>query len=186
MTMILFIFIIVLNILEVVTSSDNNTITYGYQLITKRPDSMPLPSKIECGEGTLRSSPMTGRIIDAILFNNEWDIIEARFYEYNEVVDYFIVYEDEITFTAAPKRRTFPQLMEERLQAFKHKTIYVDGSKTRERCLKNNAAAALNPDINGRSRDAAFDCEVIARNSLAEYIPGGVQPDDFILMLASA
>lgn len=166
----------------ITTSSVYDTFELGYKLITKRPDSMPSPPKIECGDGTLRSSPMTGRIIDAILFNNEWDIIETRFYEYNEVVDYFIVYEDEVTFTGAPKRRTFPQLMEERLQGFKNKTIYADGSKTRQRCIDNNAAAARNPDINGRSRNAAFDCEIISRNSLIHYIPGGVQPEDFILM----
>ena len=182
-------YIVIVNSNEITNNNDNNTSSLlldtfqlGYELITKRPDSMPMPSKIICGGGVLRSTPMPGRIIDAILFNNEWDIIETRFYEYNEIIDIFIVYEDEVTFTGDPKRRTFPQLMEERLQAFKHKIIYADGSKTRQRCLDKAAEAKRNPDINGRTRDAAFDCEISSRDSLLSYVPDGIKPDDYILM----
>ena len=171
-----------LSTVSIVSSLSMNKIQLGYELTTKRPSSMALPSTIVCGEGTLRSTPHKGRIIDAILFNNEWDIIETRFYEYNSTVDIFIVFEDEITFTGIPKRRTFPQLMEERLKGFESKIIYVDGSKTRRSCLEKTEVAARNPDINGRTRDAAFDCEISARNSIIEYVPGGIKSDDYLLM----
>jgi len=92
---ILIILILIVDSIEIMNSSSIlslsvNKFQLGYELITKRPDNMPL-QPVQCGEGTLRTSPMTGSIINAILFNNKWDIIEKWFYEYHQTVDYFIV-----------------------------------------------------------------------------------------------
>eukprot|EP01039_Chlorochromonas_danica_P001537 gene1537-1675_t len=133
-----------------------------------------------CGWGKKRDEALTGRIIDVTLFNNEFDVMEARVYELADIVDLFIVYEDEVTFTGQPKTRSFPAFAGERLAPFIHKIIYVDGSATRAECIQATSQAR------GKSvdafRTASFSCEINTRNSLIKFIPGGPQANDMIMM----
>jgi hypothetical protein len=44
------------------------------------------------------------KIVDAVLFFNELDLLELRFEELYDKVDYFLVVESTKTFTGKPKR----------------------------------------------------------------------------------
>jgi len=47
------------------------------------------------------------KLVDAILFFNELDLVELRFEELYDSVDYFLVVESTKTFTGKPKRLFF-------------------------------------------------------------------------------
>lgn len=148
----------------------------AYNLITKRPADLPMPP-LTCGFGKPLKEPSRGRVIDAFLFNGEWDVVEARIYELASIVDYFIIVEDEYSFTGMRKLRTFPYLLEERLFQFKDKIIYVDGRDTRNSCLER-----INRANQHSIRDVSFSCEIAQRDSVRHHVPNGIKPTDYIQM----
>ncbi|GJJ14113.1 hypothetical protein Clacol_008370 [Clathrus columnatus] len=62
-------------------------------------------------------------IFDAMLMNNEVDLLEIRLNELDDVVDYFVILESNATFTGLPKSMYFEE-NKERYSKFSHKILY--------------------------------------------------------------
>lgn len=66
------------------------------------------------------------RVINALAFNVEFDLLEARFYELSDVVDVFIVFESNFSNFGEPKPlRLLERLQKGYLKEFHHKIVYI-------------------------------------------------------------
>ena len=63
------------------------------------------------------------KVFDVFLFFNELDILELRLEMLNDVVDFFVITECDLTFSGRPKSLIFAQNME-RFKKYKKKIIY--------------------------------------------------------------
>ena len=71
-------------------------------------------------------SHQTRRVINAITFQQEFALLEARIHELNNVVDLFIIVESNYTFGSHPRRRLLEQKMKTGyLAEFQHKIMYM-------------------------------------------------------------
>ncbi|ORX82175.1 hypothetical protein BCR32DRAFT_326960 [Anaeromyces robustus] len=84
---------------------------YYSQVIKSRMDEVP--------------DPRRRRLFFFILFNNEFDLLDLHISEYYDVVDYFVIYEANSTFTGGPKPLSFTRTLLEtnRYDKFKDKLI---------------------------------------------------------------
>ena len=81
------------------------------------------------GSGFLRGTrPRTHfrRIINALAFNVEFELLEARLYELNDVVDVFVIFESNFSNYGEPKPlRLLQRLQKGYLKDFHHKIVYI-------------------------------------------------------------
>ena len=63
-------------------------------------------------------------LFDCVMFNNELDILEARMEYLNDIVDFFVVVEMDITHSGKPKSMNFANNIS-RYRSYLHKTIYI-------------------------------------------------------------
>ncbi|KIJ26132.1 glycosyltransferase family 17 protein, partial [Sphaerobolus stellatus SS14] len=54
-----------------------------------------------------KSNPKTVKVLDAVLVSSEMDLLEIRMHELDAVVDYFLIVENNATFTGLKKERYF-------------------------------------------------------------------------------
>lgn len=148
------------------------------ELVTQPPPLLDPPCLVGRMASRAKGDPFKGRIILAVTFNGENDILEAHMYELYDLVDYFIVIEANYSHQGEPKPRYFPSFVKERLAGFPigGKLIYADGSNVNwQECI-----AKLPPP--GIERPERFLCETYLRQSVLAWIPGGIQRDDMFAL----
>ena len=144
----------------------------------------PLP-KLNCGWGTARNEkePYEGRIIDIVHFTgDDWDLIEARFYELHEVVDMFIVVEDDLSLAGELRVRRFPYLFDQRLLNFRDKIVYIHNKINRDKCLRDLLRLTGSASNKTLYHLTIGQCKNDYRNAIIELIPGGLKDTDIIHM----
>lgn len=62
-------------------------------------------------------------IIDCFTFNKEFDLLEGRMEYLNDIVDYFVIVEADITFSGIPREFQYVKNIS-RFQRFQHKILY--------------------------------------------------------------
>ncbi len=67
----------------------------------------------------------TPKIYDCFTFFNEFELLEIRLNELNDVVDYFVLVEMDETFQGKPKPLLFKEERKKRFEKFLHKILYV-------------------------------------------------------------
>ena len=139
------------------------------------------------------------KVFDVFLFFNELDILELRLEMLNDVVDFFVITECDLTFSGRPKSLIFAQNME-RFKKYNKKIIYNPITKKDIENLKDKSWQEYTTDFNKstphkskgkpakklhkslqreiRQRDAAFlglfgraDCKDIILLSDVDEIP---------------
>lgn len=76
------------------------------------------------GPSTLRPAPR--RVINALIFNLEWELLEARMHELSSVVDMFVILESNYTmFGDSKPLRLLQRLRDGYLQEYHHKIVHV-------------------------------------------------------------
>lgn len=104
------------------------------------------------------------KLIDAVLFNNELDLLEIRLNEMSPVVDWFVLVEGTKSFANQPKQLTYEK-NKDRFSRFHHKIIHViveDSPNTSD----------------------AWAIETFTRNATLrgiEQVPG-IQDDDWVIL----
>lgn len=73
---------------------------------------------------SLFSVRLQGKVYDCFTFFNEFELLEIRLNELNDVVDYFVLVEMDETFQGKPKPLLFKE-NQHRFEKFLHKIIYV-------------------------------------------------------------
>ena len=63
-------------------------------------------------------------LIDSFLFFNEAELVELRIKYLNNLVDYFVVVEADITHQGKKKDWNFPKILESNLKEFSNKIQY--------------------------------------------------------------
>jgi len=63
-------------------------------------------------------------LIDAFTYFNEKELVELRIKYLNQIVDYFVIIESNITFTGKKKKWNFPEILKNNLKEFSHKIQY--------------------------------------------------------------
>ena len=63
-------------------------------------------------------------IVDAFTFFNERELVELRIKYLNDVVDYFVIIEADVTHTGKPKKWNFPNILNQNLKKYSHKIQY--------------------------------------------------------------
>lgn len=63
-------------------------------------------------------------IIDAFTFYNEKELVELRIKYLNELIDFFVVIEADVTHTGKTKEWNFPNILNSQLKEFSHKIQY--------------------------------------------------------------
>ena len=63
-------------------------------------------------------------LIDSFLFFNETELVELRIKYLNNIVDYFIIVEADITHQGKKKDWNFPKILENNLKEFSSKIQY--------------------------------------------------------------
>ena len=63
-------------------------------------------------------------IIDAFIFFNEKELVELRIKYLNDLIDYFVVIEADVTHTGKEKKWNFPSILDKELKEFSHKIKY--------------------------------------------------------------
>eukprot|EP00833_Pecoramyces_ruminatium_P012734 jgi/Orpsp1_1/1186766/evm.model.d7180000053157.1 len=111
------------------------------KVITSRMDEVPDPRK--------------RRLFSFVLFNGEFDLLDLHLSEYYEIVDYFVIYESNTTFTGNPKPLYFTRTLLEtdRYKKFEDKLIPLP-------------CESIVDEDNGRGK--AFPREHLARRTLIE------------------
>jgi len=92
-------------------TSDINDIKYYKNLVKSRMDEVP--------------DPRRRRMFSFILFNSEFDLLDLYLSEYYDVIDYFVIYEANSTFSGYPKPLYFTRMLLEtdRYDKYKDKLI---------------------------------------------------------------
>jgi len=93
------------------TTSDIDDETFYNSVVTSRMDEV--------------SDPRRRRVFTFILFNGEFDLLDLYLAEFYEIIDYFVIYESNSTFTGKPKPLYFTRTLFEtdRYDKFKDKLI---------------------------------------------------------------
>ena len=73
---------------------------------------------------TGKVDPNDKYIVDVALFGFDVDFLEIRLLEYYDIVDSFVVPEQDVTFKGIPKPLLVPTLLETRLESFRNKIDY--------------------------------------------------------------
>ena len=63
-------------------------------------------------------------IVDAFTFFNEKELVELRIKYLNDLIDYFVVVEADVTHTGKEKKWNFPSILDNELKEFSHKIKY--------------------------------------------------------------
>ena len=63
-------------------------------------------------------------IVDAFTFFNEQELVELRIKYLNNLIDYFVIVEADVTYTGKEKRWNFPDILNKSLKEFSHKIQY--------------------------------------------------------------
>ena len=63
-------------------------------------------------------------IIDAFTFFNEKELVELRIKYLNDLIDYFVIIEADVTHTGKEKKWNFPYILDNELRKFSHKIKY--------------------------------------------------------------
>ena len=63
-------------------------------------------------------------LVDAFLYFNEKELVELRIKYLNDLVDYFVVVEADVTHQGKKKDWNFPDFMNKELKRFSHKIQY--------------------------------------------------------------
>lgn len=63
-------------------------------------------------------------IVDAFTFFNEKELVELRIKYLNDLIDYFVIIEANVTHTGKEKKWNFPYILENELREFSHKIKY--------------------------------------------------------------
>ena len=115
-------------------------------------------------------------IVDAFTFLNEKELIELRIKYLNEIVDYFLSVEANVTHTGKEKKWNFPEVLKNNLKEFSHKIQYhqmnVDLKK---------AEAEKSPNYKGGTWGRSWKVESMQRNFIKE-VSKKFSPSDIIIM----
>ena len=115
-------------------------------------------------------------IVDAFTFLNEKELIELRIKYLNEIVDYFLIVEANVTHTGKEKKWNFPELLKNNLKEFSHKIQYhqmnVDLKK---------AEAEKSPNYKGGTWGRSWKVESMQRNFIKE-VSKEFSTSDIIIM----
>ncbi len=102
-------------------------------------------------------------LIDAFTFFNEKELVELRIKYLNDIVDYFLIVEADVTHTGKEKKWNFPELLNNNLKDFSHKIKYhqmkVDLKK---------AEAEKSPNYKGGTWGRSWKVESMQRNFIKE------------------
>jgi len=63
-------------------------------------------------------------IVDAFTFLNEKELVELRIKYLNDIIDYFVIIEADVTHTGKEKNWNFPDILNNELKEFSHKIKY--------------------------------------------------------------
>ncbi len=110
------------NFIEEIKRNNRELIDKGVKFISIKDlyvDDMPILDTTE-----LIGNQSTGKVYDCFIFFNELDLLELRLNILNNVVDYFVIVEANITHSGEPKEFVFEQ-NRERFSKFLDKIIYV-------------------------------------------------------------
>jgi beta-1,4-mannosyl-glycoprotein beta-1,4-N-acetylglucosaminyltransferase len=102
-------------------------------------------------------------IVDAFIFFNEKELVELRVKYLNDIVDYFLIIEADVTHTGKEKKWNFPEILNTSLKEFSNKIYYhqmkVDLKK---------AEAEKSPNYKGGTWGRSWRVDTMQRNFLKE------------------
>ena len=102
-------------------------------------------------------------IVDAFIFFNEKELVELRVKYLNDIVDYFLIIEADVTHTGKEKKWNFPEILNTSLKEFSNKIHYYQMKVD----LKK-AEAEKSPNYKGGTWGRSWRVDTMQRNFLKE------------------
>ena len=116
-------------------------------------------------------------IVDAFIFFNEKELVELRVKYLNDIVDYFLIIEADVTHTGKEKKWNFPEILNTSLKEFSNKIYYhqmkVDLKK---------AEAEKSPNYKGGTWGRSWRVDTMQRNFLKEAYNKLPSSNDIIII----
>jgi len=98
-------------------------------------------------------------IVDAFTFLNEKELVELRIKYLNDLIDYFVIIEADVTHTGKPKNWNFPNILNKELKEYSHKIQYHKMKLDLEKAEQEKS-----PNYVGGIRGRSWKAENMQRN----------------------
>ena len=115
-------------------------------------------------------------IVDAFTFFNEKELVELRIKYLNDVVDYFLIVEADVTHTGKEKKWNFPKVLDSRLKKFSHKIEYHQMKVDLQKAEKEKS-----PNYKGGTWGRSWKVESMQRNFIKDAYKK-FSPSDIIVI----
>lgn len=158
-----------------------NTLSYATRPIWDKPlgfsqviphyygENVPTDTLCHLHNWDVRDSHTGTVVFDAMLMNNELDLLEIRLNELDSVVDYFVILESNVTFTGLPKQTYFAD-NRERYSEFNHKILYQLYVPFWSLILRFNNCIFSLPGYPLQPDKTAWDTEATTRNTMTKFL----------------
>jgi len=115
-------------------------------------------------------------IVDAFTFFNEKELVELRIKYLNDLIDYFIIIEADVTHTGKEKNWNFSHILENKLKEFSHKIKYHKMKLDIEKAEREKS-----PNYVGGTWGRSFKMDNMQRNYI-KYACKEFSSNDIIIM----
>ena len=115
-------------------------------------------------------------IIDAFTFFNEKELVELRIKYLNDLIDYFVIVEADVTHTGKEKKWNFPSILDNELKEFSHKIKYHQMKIDLEKAEREKS-----PNYVGGTWGRSFKADNMQRNYI-KIACEKFSPDDIIII----